>query len=45
MLYLRVCLPGDPILDSSDVILVESEYNMPEMHIHTTAHMTQLAEI
>lgn len=45
MIYGRICLPGDPLLDSSDIIMVESEYDMPEMHIHTTAHNASLAEI
>lgn len=45
MLYLRVCLAGDPILDNSDKILIENEYHMPELHVHTTAMTMSLANI
>ncbi|CAD8159844.1 unnamed protein product [Paramecium pentaurelia] len=45
LVYGRICLPGDPILDSNDIIVIESEYDMPDMHIHTTAHAASLAEI
>ena len=45
LIYGRICLPFDPILDSTDVIIIENEYNMPDMHVHTTAHTALLAEI
>ena len=43
-LYVRICLPLDPVLDNNSLILIENEYHVPEIHLHKASQTITLSE-